>query len=74
LHGRPFERGERSSPRLLKPSLDETTDLLVLGAGQCAPVPFPRFVPATESTEHVGTSEVERRILFQGAAARHALD
>src|SRR5713101_5408942 len=67
-------RHEVLSPTdFLNPPLDETTNLLVLGAGQRAPVTFPRFVAAAEPTEDVGTSEVERRVLFQGAAARHAL-
>lgn len=37
------------------------TNLLVLGAGQCALVTLARLVEAPEPTQHVGTSQVVRR-------------
>src|SRR5579872_4107020 len=59
---------------LLKPPLDETANLLVLGAGQGASVTFSRVVAAAEPTENVGTSEVERRVVLQDSGDRNAFN
>src|SRR5262249_22980801 len=62
------------SPGVVQPLLDEPTNLFIWSERQCTLVALQRLVVAAEPAEHIGASEVERRVLFQGAGALDVLE
>src|SRR5262245_38466351 len=62
------------APGVVHSLVDKPTHSIIRSEGQCTPVGLQCLVVAAEPRQHVGSSEVERRILVQCASALDVLE